>query len=164
LKSICAFRETWAPVLFFAALLGFVGLGISHVDANVRAAEAEAVANNRSEWLDKFLTDQDAFDQCARVYAVRSNRVEYGSLVFAQPLPELALNATAPECWQAGAGKTRGGSRNSSDGPFCLFRSHRVDADITGSDANRLFDGGKWKLPTPDSGRSKGWLVASFAP
>jgi len=80
LKSIRAFRETWAPVLFFAALLGFVGLGISHVDANVRAAEAEAVADNRSECLDKFLTDQDAFEQCARVYAVRSDRVEYGSL------------------------------------------------------------------------------------
>ena len=40
------------------------------------------------------------------------------------------------------AGKTRGGSRISSDGPFCLFRSHCVDAYITGSDANRLFDGG----------------------
>jgi hypothetical protein len=28
-----------------------------------------------------------------------------------------------------------------TDGPFCLFRSHCLDADITGSYANRLFDG-----------------------
>ena len=80
MKFIRAFWETWAPVLFFAALLGFVGLGISHVDAKVRAEEAQAAVDNRSECLDKFLTDQDAFEHCARAYAARSDRVEYGSL------------------------------------------------------------------------------------
>jgi hypothetical protein len=80
LKFIRSFRETWAPILFFAALLGFVGLGISHVDAKVRADEAEALADDRTECSDKFLTDQDAFELCPRVGAVRLDRVEYGSL------------------------------------------------------------------------------------
>jgi hypothetical protein len=80
LKFIRAFKETWAPALFFAALLGFVGLGISHVDAKVRAEEAKAFADDRSECSAWNQTDQDAFEQCSQVDAVRLDRVEYGSL------------------------------------------------------------------------------------
>lgn len=74
MKFIRAFWETWAPVLFFAALLGFIGIGISHVDAKVRAEEAEALADDRSECLNKYPTDQDAFEKCARAQGVQSDR------------------------------------------------------------------------------------------
>jgi hypothetical protein len=80
LKTIRAFRETWAPVLFFAAFIGFVGLGISHVDAKVKAEEAKTLAYDRSGCSAKFQADQDAFEQCSQVGAIRLDRVEYGSL------------------------------------------------------------------------------------
>jgi hypothetical protein len=80
LKFSRAFRETWAPILFFAMLLGFVGLGISHVDAKVRAEEAKAFVNVRSECSAKFQTDQDASEECFRSDAAGLDRVEYGSL------------------------------------------------------------------------------------
>lgn len=77
MKFIRAFKETWAPVLFFAAFLGFIGLGISHVDAKVRAEEAKALVDGRSGCPEKFLTDQEAL--CSRG-AVRFDRVGLGSL------------------------------------------------------------------------------------
>jgi hypothetical protein len=80
LKFFRAFGETWAPVLFFLALSGFVGLGISHVDAKVRAEEAKALADDRSGCSDRLLTGQDAFGQCSRGDAARLDRVEYGAL------------------------------------------------------------------------------------
>ncbi len=80
LKFIRAFGETWAPVLFFVMLSGFVGLGISHVDAKVRADEAKASAEVHSDCSAKFQIDEDAFEECFKSGAGEMDRVEYGSL------------------------------------------------------------------------------------
>ncbi|WP_296707132.1 hypothetical protein, partial [Rhodoblastus sp.] len=55
---------------------GFIGLGISHVDAKVRAEEAKALVDGRSGCSEKLLTDQEAL--CSRG-AVRFDRVGFGS-------------------------------------------------------------------------------------
>jgi hypothetical protein len=79
LKFIRAFRAS-APILFFALLLGFVGLGISHVDAKVRAEEIKAFADIQSGCSAKFQIDEDASEECFRAGAARLDRFEYGSL------------------------------------------------------------------------------------
>lgn len=80
LKFIRAMRDTWAPVLFFAALLGFVGLGISHVDAKVRAEELKALADQHAECSTRFAIDQVASGECAWAGAAQPDRIDYGAL------------------------------------------------------------------------------------
>ncbi|MDR3436109.1 hypothetical protein [Telmatospirillum sp.] len=80
MKFIRAFSETWAPILFFAALLGFVGLGISHVDAKVRAEEERALEDAASTCSSKLQIDQDPSEDCFQATAEQLDHIEYGSL------------------------------------------------------------------------------------
>ena len=76
MKFIRAIKETWAPLLFLGALLGFVGLGISHVDAKVRAEEVRAM-EDASTCSSKLKIDEFASEECSQP---TSERIEYGSL------------------------------------------------------------------------------------
>jgi hypothetical protein len=80
LKFIRAIKETWAPVLFLGALIGFVGLGISHVDAKVRAEEVRAMEDAASTCSSKLQIDEFTSEECSQPAAERLDRIEYGSL------------------------------------------------------------------------------------
>jgi hypothetical protein len=77
LKFIRTIKETWAPVLFLVALIGFVGLGISHVDAKVRAEEVRAMEDAASTCAFKLQLDEYIPEECSQP---TSERIEYGSL------------------------------------------------------------------------------------
>jgi hypothetical protein len=77
LNFIRAIKETWAPVLFLGALIGFVGLGISHVDAKVRAEEVRAMEDAASTCSSKLQIDEYTPEECSQP---TPDRIEYGSL------------------------------------------------------------------------------------
>lgn len=76
---IRAIKETWAPVLFLGALIGFVGLGISHIDAKVRAEEVKAL-EEASTCSSNLPIDEYASQDCSQPAAERLDRIDYGSL------------------------------------------------------------------------------------